>query len=173
LIYDTQNQNLVSQYKGSGAFCLFSNYLIGMYANPGIVLKDFLTNEHIFESSNYSTGSYFFVHHNEINNTLVYGGGILRALDLNKILTGVPELQEKNILSVQYQKGILLLTNLNLVSNQINITISDINGRVINRFDSQVTNSELKIPIKLINGTYLLYIQDKNNEYSSKFLVTE
>ncbi len=173
LIYDTENYDMVNQFKGSGAFSLFSNHLIGMYANPGIVLQDFKTNERIFETSNFSTGAYYFVHFNSFNNTLVYGGGILRALDLNKILTSVNAPFKQNTFSANFNKGTLILTGLNSISGQINLTISDITGRVIQKLDSPVVTSELRIPLKLPNGTYLVHIQDGSKEYSSKFLVTE
>jgi hypothetical protein len=111
---------------------------------------------------------------NHSNNTLLYlDAGQLWALDLNKILTSVPELQKKNTFSVQYRKDTLILSNLNFILSNINITISDISGRIVRKLDSPVSNSELRIPLRLPKGTYLVHIQDGNKEYTAKFLVME
>ena len=171
-IFSTENFNLIKNYSGAGAFCLFSDSLIGMYSTPGILIKDYLNNQKLFETSNISIGAFYFVEHNATNNTLVYGGGILRALDLNKVLTSVSE-PTYNTMLVNYTKGSLILTGLNSISGQINITISDISSRVVRKLNSLVSNSELRIPLNLPNGTYLIHIQDGNQEFTAKFLVVE
>jgi len=163
-----------------GGFCfLGDDFIVVKSREPGLdkpIKLSFINtfyDKKIMSIINIGAGSKIVIDKNSINNTLVDAGGKISSYDLNKIITSVIEPKRKTDFSIQYTKGFILLSNLNTVSSQINITISDINGRVIHKLDSPVTNYELRIPLELLNGTYLLHIQDKDNEYSSKFLVTE
>ena len=120
----------------------------------------------------FGTPAYSFLEYNPSNNSLVLNGSHLFAFDINKMITTVEESPIKTV-TVNYTINTLILTGLNSISSQVSITISDISGRVVRKFNSPVTNPELRIPLKLQNGTYLIHIQDGNQKYSTKFLVTE
>ncbi|HRP02389.1 MAG TPA: T9SS type A sorting domain-containing protein [Candidatus Kapabacteria bacterium] len=110
---------------------------------------------------------------NQSKNSLIDASGQLFSFDLNKMLTSTEEPFKHNTFLVSFLKDTLILSDINSISNQITITISDISGRVIRKFNSPSKDSELQIPLKLNIGTYLIHIQDGNKEYSSKFLVSE
>ena len=185
-IYKLNNLNLYKYYDfnfiefGVSAFCFLGNdYFMArtgstVFGEPRkLTLINLISDLKIKTINSGKGGPKPVIENNPFNNTLIDATGQLWAFDLNKILTSVSDEKIFEPLQAQYKKGFLMLSNFNTISSQINITISDINGRVIKRFDSQVTNSELRIPLKLLNGTYLLHIQDGNQEFSSKFLVTE
>ena len=144
--------------------------------NRYVVVKDLINNDvkyRYFGKISSGLPAYSLLDFNAFNNSLILTGGQLFALDLNKMLTSVDDSLEKSKLFFNYFNGNLTLSGLNANSNKINITISDIKGRLIQNLDIPVSNSELKIPISLSNGTYLIHIQNGDKEYSSKFLVTE
>ncbi|PKL84542.1 MAG: hypothetical protein CVV22_12435 [Ignavibacteriae bacterium HGW-Ignavibacteriae-1] len=62
--------------------------------------------------------------------------------------------------------------NFTFVTNLINCSITDINGRVIRTMNLNTSTNDIRIPIKLISGTYFLHIKDGSKEYVAKFLVT-
>jgi hypothetical protein len=128
----------------------------------------------IFSYDSLASASPKDVQFNVNDNSIVYiGGNKIKALNLNKILTTVSEPNQKTEISVQYKKSTLIITGLMSISGQINVTISDISGRVIRKFEIPSKGNEIYIPIKLTKGTYLIHIQDGSIEYSSKFLVVE
>ena len=99
--------------------------------------------------------------------------GHLIALDLDKILSSVNNIPQYETIKAAYYKGILNISGIHSVSNNVNIEIFDINGKLVSQLDLQPNGSELTTPLKLPNGTYLVNLKDGNNVYSGKFLVVE
>lgn len=75
-------------------------------------------------------------------------------------------------LNINYQNGLLRIMDYEAISPNITLSISDISGKILYNQTVSASN-RIKIPINLINGTYLLHIQDGENSYSDKFLVVE
>jgi WD40 repeat protein len=176
-VYDLNNFTLIKYYLG-GMFDFISGNFFSYYSSnwpqapPDIMIKRLNDDKSIYSKRALNGGNE--INHNFSNNTLIYlDSGQLWAVDITRVLTTVTEPKQKSDFSVKFEKGLLLISDLKITTNQINITISDISGRVIRKLNSPVSNSELRIPLKLPNGTYLIHIQDGNQEYSSKFLVTE
>jgi hypothetical protein len=106
---------------------------------------------------------------------LVRGQGLV-ALDFNKILNsvGVDELNETQTkFQTEYSKGILSIKNYETTAITINITVNDLQGKVV--FNNPIKSgiSLIEIPVKLQNGVYILQLTDSNKNYSQKFIVTE
>jgi WD40 repeat protein len=189
-IYNLQDFSLVINYYihnteyPPSTSCFLSDDLFVMTSlansengiNRYIIIKDLKndgTKFRYFGKISSGLPPYSLLNFNSFNNSIVLTGGHLFAFDVNNMLTTVEESPIQSTLTVNYNKNTLILTDLNSISGQIHITISDISGRVIRKLDSPITNSELRIPLKIPNGTYLIHIQDGNQEYSSKFLVSE
>ncbi len=114
-----------------------------------------------------------------INNRLItrtgipHLGGLLISWDLKIALSNNTESPLNSELKSEYQKGILLLSGINSSNNSVNLEIFDINGKLIRQLNAVPNGTEIRIPIILPKGTYLLNLNDGNKKYSSKFLVTE
>lgn len=176
-IYTLDDMKLQSFLVG-GTFTFIKNNIVAHYLSTQthIFINFFNINldKKIFEYDSITSNAPRVTMFNEVYNSILYTAyGQIKSLNFDKILSGVSEPFQKNTLNVKYSKNALILNGLNSISGQINITISDISGRVIRKLNSPVSNSELKIPLELNNGTYLIHLQDGNQEYSSKFLVTE
>ncbi len=100
-------------------------------------------------------------------------GGFIISWDIDKILSIVKENEISKTITVQYIEDTLIIKNFIPKSSNTTFRIFDVNGKFVKQFELSFTNSEVKIPIKLINGTYILQVQDGSQQYSSKFLVTE
>ena len=189
-IFSLSDYNLVRLYNQSNveyppsAFCFLANDLITITSlaqvQDGInrynIVKNIINDEIVYKYFGKMSGglpSFALIDLNPVNNSLVLTGGQLFAFDFNKMLTSINEPIKHNTFLVSFLKDTLILSDINSISNQITITISDINGRIISKLNIAVTNPELRIPLKLQNGTYLIHIHDGNKEYSSKFLVSE
>jgi WD40 repeat protein len=93
--------------------------------------------------------------------------------DFEKILSGASTKSEiPNPFTVEYITNTLFIKNHNFTSLQLSVQITDINGRIIRNIDLHTSTGDIRIPIKLLSGTYFLHIKDGNKEYVSKFLVT-
>jgi len=177
LIFELDNNENIKNFLG-GNFCILKNNLLAFYSSnfpiapPDIIIKDFLNDKQLYSKRAKNGGNN--IEHNHFYNSVIFqDAGQLFSLDLNKILTSVNEPIQQDKFTVQYIKDSLILSGFNSISGQINITISDISGKVIRKLNVPVTNSEIRIPLILPNGTYLIHVQDGNNEFTSKFLVTE
>ncbi len=100
-------------------------------------------------------------------------GGFIISWDIDKILSIVKENPLNTELKSEYQKGMLLISGIELINNSVNLEIFDINGKLIHQLKVEPNGTELRIPIVLPQGTYLINLTDGNKKYSSKFLVTE
>ena len=98
--------------------------------------------------------------------------GYIHCFDFEKILSGAsiaPEIP--NLFTIEYLNNTLNIRNYTFVTNSINCSITDINGRVLRNMNLNTTMDDIHIPIKLLSGTYFLHIKDGNKEYVNKFLV--
>ncbi|MDT3741248.1 MAG: T9SS type A sorting domain-containing protein [Candidatus Kapabacteria bacterium] len=179
-IYKLGEMNLFKHYDESSVeygviyFCFLDNDLIGLssgesFSKRNFMIMNLLNDKKVF----YRHGKSGLLGYNPFHNSFLVRNEGIESYDLNKIVSNVTEPIQKNNFSIHFIKNTLILSGLNSISGQVNITISDINGRVIRKLDSPFANSELRIPIKLLNGTYFIHIKDGNKEYSSKFLVAE
>ena len=173
-IYDTDNFSL-NKYDGSiYGFGFVTNDFIaignGKIDPPELNLVK-LDNDQILYSINNSGGNAV---HNITNNTMIVIYGFLYCYDFEKILTGASiEPKITNPFMVEYTNNSLSTRNFTFVTNQISCSITDVNGRVIRKINLNTSTNEIRIPIKLISGTYFLHIKDGSKEYVSKFLVVE
>jgi WD40 repeat protein len=173
-IYNTTDFALFKHYgknntTGAFGFCFINNDYIALFGTEIIRLND---DKQIF-STYLAGGPYSILEYNKLNNTLIVAAAKLYALDLNKIITTVKDNNPEKIFTVKYSTGILSLDNIQINSTTLNITILDINGKIVKQLDIPNNNGKLEIPMKLNNGTYILNIKDGVKEYSSKFMVTE
>ncbi|MDT3737889.1 MAG: T9SS type A sorting domain-containing protein [Candidatus Kapabacteria bacterium] len=179
-VYKLDGMSLFKHYNESNVeygviyFCFLDYDLIGLssgesFSKRNFMIMNLLNDKKVF----YRHGKSGLLGYNPIHNSFLVRNEGIESYDLNKILTGLSEPIQQNAISVQYRKSTLFVTGLISISGQINISISDIKGKVVYTLNSPKIDSELRIPIKLLNGTYLIHIQDGKTEYSSKFLVTE
>ncbi len=100
-------------------------------------------------------------------------GSMLISWDLKVALSNDTETPLNKELKSEYQNGNLLISGINSSNNSIQLEIFDINGKIIRQLKVEPNGTELRIPIVLAKGTYLLNLTDGNKKYSSKFLVCE
>ena len=109
--------------------------------------------------------------YNKNFNSIIVGFGNIYSFDLNKIMTTVKDDSKNQKITTTYTNNILSIDNLLLESPNPKITISDINGKIIRQLNLPLSNGVIRIPIKLICGTYFIDITDGKKQYSSKFIV--
>jgi hypothetical protein len=124
----------------------------------------------------YKTNNYYssFPVFNKFFKSIIFSG--IYSLDFEKILNSVSVNEQndsKTKFQTEYRKGILSIKNYETTAITINITINDLLGKVV--FSQQIlsNNSQIEIPLELLNGVYILQIQDGNQSFSKKFLVVE
>jgi WD40 repeat protein len=162
--YDENNINI-----GVSGFDFINNSILAIY---GLQIMNLQNDKQIFTTT-INNGPYPVIEYNTFNNSLVVACGKIYAYDLNKIMTTVKDNNPEKIFTVTYSNGILSLDNLPINVNTLQISIFDINGKIIKQLDIPNNNGKLEIPMKLNNGTYILSIKDGSKDYSSKFIVTE
>jgi hypothetical protein len=112
--------------------------------------------------------------YNRINNTMVVIYGYLYCYDFEKILSGASiEPDIPNPFTVEYETNNLFIKNHNFTAMQPSAQIADINGKIIRHIELNPSTGDIRIPIKLMSGTYFLHIKDGGKEYVDKFLVVE
>ena len=174
-IYRTDDFSLFKHYNkdntanGVYGFCFIDNNYIGMKSDKTYIVR--LSDDKTIFSSYTFMGPKDVLEFNKSNNTLVVAAVNLIAYDLNKIMTTVKDDSKNQKFTITFSNNILSIDNLVLVSTNPKITISDINGKIIRQMDLSLSNGGIKIPIKLISGTYLIDITDGKKQYSSKFIV--
>ena len=110
--------------------------------------------------------------YNPLSKTWLVQSLSIYSYDFEKILSGAgikPELP--NPFTVEYNNNSLNIRNYTFITNSINCTITNINGRVLRNINMNTSTGDIRIPIKLMSGTYFLHIKDGSKEYVSKFLV--
>jgi hypothetical protein len=173
-IFDTENFTLYKYDDSVFGFGFVTNDLIalggGTFKPLIFKIMKLLTGEIIYSKSNFSGNP----EHNPTNNSIVVFDGNLYCLDFQKILTGASiEPEVPNPLTVEYLNNTISISNFIVGSNPITCSITDINGRVLRNMNLNTAMNEIRIPIKLLSGTYFLHIKDGNREYVDKFLVVE
>jgi WD40 repeat protein len=178
-IYKSEDFSLYRNYNQSNGnfpssgFGFITNDYVALgdgYATPPAFNLVKLENEQIIYSKNDFAG---ISEYNQINNSMIVNHGVIYSFDLEKILSGAnitPEIPSP--FSVEYMTNTLFIKNHNFNSLQLSVQITDINGRIIRNIDLHTSTGDIRIPIKLLSGTYFLHIKDGNKEYVSKFLVT-
>ncbi len=156
-------------------FTFISNEYIGIQSEKTSIIR--LSDDHI--KNLFDFGVRGFIGINKTKEVLFSGTGYpkqfgpIRAWDLNKVFSSVENETESTQIQASYQKGTLTLSGIHSVSNNVNIEIFDINGKLVHKIDSQHISSEMRVPLKLANGTYLIQIIDGSQTHSGKFLVVE
>jgi WD40 repeat protein len=177
-IYNTTDFTLFKHYNSNTTnngffvfFCFINNDYLSAKAEKTLIFN--LKDDKVIYQYNTHGGAYVDVNYDKKNNFLFSLGSQITAFDLNKILSTTAENIEKNSLSINYENGIINISGINLLSSSTIIILFDINGKIIRQLNIPYSNGAVKIPMKLMNGTYILNIKDGDKEYSSKFLVTE
>ncbi|MBS4000198.1 MAG: T9SS type A sorting domain-containing protein [Desulfobulbaceae bacterium] len=171
-IYSTENLQLYKYYNEASGFGFITNEYVALgngYAQPPVFNLVNLNNDQIIFTKNNSSG---ISDYNEAKNTMLVNYGVIYCYDFEKILTGAsikPEIA--NPFLVEYINNSLSIRNYAFVTNSINCTITDINGRMIRNLNLNTSTNEIRIPIKLQSGIYFLHIKDGSKEYVSKFCV--
>ncbi len=104
------------------------------------------------------------------NVALLYGQYYLYRMDYSKtgglVIDDAKEIKINEIISADY----IDLSKINLLSDKVNLhySIYDYNGKKM--IDSKIQNSRIELN-HLLNGTYILIINDENEKYYSKFLL--
>jgi WD40 repeat protein len=184
-IYNTDDYSLYKRYEGYVdvehsvfGFCFFPNNLLGYGNSIGggstdpfyIKIEDLNTSKLLYNNRTlWSNG----MEYNPLSKTWLVQSLSIYCYDFEKILSGASiEPEIPNPFSVDYVNNSLSIRNYTFVANTINCTISDISGRVVRNLNLNTSTNEIRIPLKLLSGTYFLHIKDGNKEYVSKFLVT-
>jgi WD40 repeat protein len=173
-IYNIETLQLNKNYNTASGFGFITNEYVALgsgYAQPPVFNLTKLDNDQIIYTKINSAG---ISEHNRTNNTMIVNYGVIYCYDFNKIITGAsikPEIP--NPFTVEYSNNGLSIRNYTFVTNSINCTITDVNGRIIRNINLNSSTNEMRIPIKLLSGTYFLHIKDGGKEYVDKFLVVE
>jgi WD40 repeat protein len=160
---------------GSHGICFINNdyvYLSYIRGTPNnhSAIYDIINNKIIYETDLYH--SYYPVFNPKYNNIVINGA---LALDFNKILNSVSVEEPKEPIQkfvTEYRKGILKITGFENISPNINLSINDLQGNIVFHNQVQIMNGRIEVTIPLPSGAYILRIQDGQNNFSSKFLVT-
>ena len=174
------NTDDLSEYKhystnnvedGVRGFCFIDSNFIGLRSKNTSIIRLQDDKQVFFAKAEFD---YFHdIELNKINNSLVVIDGNIIAYDLNKKITSVKDVNPVQKFSNAYSNGILSLENIQTCNNLLKFTLIDLNGRLVKQIEKLVTNGRIDIPIKLMNGTYILNIKDGGKVYSEKFIVKE
>jgi hypothetical protein len=176
-IYKTDDYSLYKHYGehnteyGIGGFCFINEDHIGNKYGPLTYILNLHNGSFEFKTGVHGGTAQSIIEKKQVNNTLITGSGSLIAWDLNKIMTNIIEPEIPNPFSVEYLNNTLSIRNFTFVTNQISCSITDINGRVLRNINLNTSSNDIRIPIKLLSGTYFLHIKDGGKEYVAKFLV--
>ncbi len=99
--------------------------------------------------------------------------GPMTALNVTKIISSVTNGLSHFQIIAEYSNKILEVKNIQNTENKLNFQIFDINGKLVHQLNAEPNGTELRIPIMLPQGTYLINLTDGIKKYSSKFFVTE
>ena len=181
-IYSTQNYIKIKEYTNSNLgveisrFTFLDEEFIGIQSNKTSIIK--LLDDKKIDLIEFPYRG--FLMESSINKKILYAGtgypiqsGSLIAWDLKIALSNNTESQFNSEFKSEYQNGILLLSGINSSNNSVNLEIFDINGKLIRQLSVESNGNELRIPIVLTKGTYLLNLTVGNKQYSSKFMVVE
>ncbi|MBE2189265.1 MAG: T9SS type A sorting domain-containing protein, partial [Candidatus Kapabacteria bacterium] len=177
-IYKTDDYSLYKRYEGYVdvehsvfGFCFFPNNLLGYGNSIGggstdpfyIKIEDLNTSKLLYNNRTlWSNG----MEYNPLSKTWLVQSLSIYCYDFEKILSGASiEPEIPNPFSVDYVNNSLSIRNYTFVTNTINCTISDISGRVVRNLNLNTITNEIRIPLKLLSGTYFLHIKDGNKEY--------
>jgi hypothetical protein len=182
MIFDTGNYSILKHYNklniglDISRFTFIGDQYIGIQSTKTSIIR--LSDDFKFDLIEFPQRG-FLMETNTGNNILLAGtgypalGGSIIAWDLNKVLSSIGNKIDLHLLNTEFQNGILTITNLSLDTNTAVIQIFDINGKLVKEINLEHINSEIKIPLVLSSGTYLINIKVGKEMYSSKFLVTE
>jgi WD40 repeat protein len=183
-IYKTDDYSLFLHYGGHidvehvvHGFCFLPDNLLsyGNVTHGGSTdpiytkIEDLNTSKLLYNERTWSNA----MEYNSYNNTWLVKRYGIDCYDFEKILTGAsiePKIQ--NPFTVDYINNTLSIRNYTFGTNLISCSITDINGKVLRNMNMNTSNNEIRVPIKLLSGTYFLHIKDGGKEYVSKFLVT-
>ena len=179
-IFSTESSNLYRKFgvgnqpiQGIGKFCFLNDSLITFSSiEPSTLIWNYVKDERAYNIANFNStrGIEYSI---ELDAIILGTTSKLYAYSLNSIMTSVQEDANQTTINAIYSKGTLTVKDIHSIGNQVNIEIFDINGKLIRKFDIQPNGSELKVPLILQKGTYLLNINEGQNHYTTKFLVTE
>ncbi len=180
IIFDIGKLNIFKHYTNSSfgsdisRFTFIGSEHLGVQSEITSILR--LSND--TRINIYEFPSRAFMMETNQNNSILYAGtgylgNSIIAFDLQQIFSDVKEDDLQLNIQTNYHKGVLVITGLVPINDTLAIEIFDINGKIINRIEQQVNGIELRIPIVIPTGTYLLNLKDGNKEYSTKFMVTE
>ncbi len=171
-VYNTENFQLFNNYQKVTGFGFVTNEYIalgGWHWEPLVfTLLNLENNQVVYYIKDFSGISEYNIKYK----SMIVNHGIIYSFDFEKILSGASiEPKITNPFMVEYTNNSLSIRNFTFVTNQISCSITDVNGRVIRKINLNTSTNEIRIPIKLISGTYFLHIKDGDKEYVSKFLV--
>ncbi|MCW5886479.1 MAG: T9SS type A sorting domain-containing protein, partial [Candidatus Kapabacteria bacterium] len=133
------------------------------------LIWDINHEKEIYRTNKYGSSLPIF---NPKYNSIIVGGIGYVSLDFNKILNSV-SVDEPNepILKFisDYRNGILMISGIESNSQEINLSINDIQGNMVFQNRVKQVSDIIEIPIKLQSGVYILQIQDGNNYHSENF----
>jgi hypothetical protein len=140
-------------------------------AGGAALIFDINSSKSVFRTLIY--GAPFLIYYNNnYSSLLTINSQTLALTSLNfDIILGVDNDRNIPSIHIEYNKGKLFIEG--FTSTSINISINDLQGKVV--FSQQIlsNNSQIEIPLDLMNGVYILQIQDGNQSFSKKFLVVE
>lgn len=180
IIFDIGKLNIFKHYTNSSfgsdisRFTFIGSEHLGVQSEITSILR--LSND--TRINIYEFPSRAFMMETNINNSILYAGtgylgNSIIAFDLKQIFSDVKENNLQLNIQTNYHNGVLVITGFVPINDTLAIEIFDINGKIINRIEQKVNGIELRIPIVIPTGTFLLNLIDGNKEYSTKFMVTE
>ncbi len=179
-IFDIEKLNIFKHYTNSSfgldisRFTFIGSEYIGIQSEKTSILR--FSNDTRIDIYEFPTRA-FMMETNKNNSILYAGTGYLGnsiiAFDLKQIFSDVKDSNLQLNIQTKYHDGVLNITGFVPINDTLAIEIFDINGKIMNRIEQQVNGIELRIPIVLPIGIYLLNLKDGNKEYSTKFMVTE
>ncbi|PKL84883.1 MAG: hypothetical protein CVV22_10925 [Ignavibacteriae bacterium HGW-Ignavibacteriae-1] len=177
-IYNTMDFSLRKKFDAY-SFCFITNSIIAYgdvidfwTQNYFLKIEDFELNKIIYRNDNLSAEAMEFIIQKQL--WLIKFRAQIYAFDYMKIISGIEDSFE-NITpySLVYESNTLSIRNFIFNSLRLTGQILDINGKLIRHIELNTSTGEIRIPIKLISGTYFLHIKDGGMEYVAKFWVVE
>ncbi|MCO5252270.1 MAG: T9SS type A sorting domain-containing protein [Candidatus Kapabacteria bacterium] len=175
-IFKTDDYSLYKHYSSDNILNGVMGF--GFIANDFIAVGSDEDNQQNFEIINLNNNSTIYkrndftglAEYNAFMKSLIVLRVYIHCFDFEKILSGAsiaPEIP--NSFTIEYLNNTLSIRNYTFETNQINCSITDINGRVLRNMNLNPSIGELRIPIKLQSGTYFFHIKDGGKEYVAKF----
>jgi hypothetical protein len=182
-IYDLVSMNLVSYFdqqniptNGVRSFCFVNDSVISISSYDYTQLRNIQTKILYYNAN--GIGNANGLEFNDKFSSLIVSDwhvGTIKAYDYHEMMTSnIYEMMNNQYFIIHYYNKVLVINNIN--NNLIdNISISDINGKIIKSLEYNPFEiyKQITINLNLATGAYFIQIQTGDEYYTEKLMVTE